>query len=83
MKRWAPTTRRLLCRRLSATPRKRGKPVRSSIDTEVAAVGGIAGDGETELEQSGKRTRCANVRYADFWRHTNDKGEDLEVPGLK
>jgi hypothetical protein len=42
-----------------------------------------AGDGETELEQSGKQTRRAKVRYADFWRHAKDKGEDLEVPGLK
>jgi hypothetical protein len=53
------------------------------IDAEVAAVEDIAGDGETELEQSGKRMRRANVRYAEFWRHANDKGEDLEVPGLK
>lgn len=53
------------------------------IDVEVAAVEGTAGDGEIELEQSGKRMRRANVRYADFWRHANDKGEDLELPGLK
>jgi hypothetical protein len=53
------------------------------IDVEVGAVEGIVGDRETEHEQSGKRTCHANVRYANFWRHANDKGEDLEVPGLE
>jgi hypothetical protein len=36
-----------------------------------------------ETEGSGKRTRCANAKYADFWRHANNKDEDLEVPGLQ
>jgi hypothetical protein len=42
-------------------------------DADVAAV---------KTEGSGKHTCCANTKYADFWRHANDKDEDLEVPGL-
>jgi hypothetical protein len=48
-------------------------------DAEVAAVEII---GEPEKEGPGKRTRRANAKYTDFWRHANDKDEDLEVPGL-
>ncbi|KAF8155132.1 hypothetical protein K438DRAFT_1862950 [Mycena galopus ATCC 62051] len=36
---------------------------------------------KAEDEPVGKRKRRANTKYAaDFWRHTNDKGEDLDLP---
>ncbi|KAJ7744394.1 hypothetical protein B0H16DRAFT_1463270 [Mycena metata] len=50
---------------------------------------GEAEDADAEIaeeamdEPMGKRKRRANPRYADFWRHANDKDEDLDVPGLK
>ncbi|KAJ7700515.1 hypothetical protein B0H16DRAFT_1749045 [Mycena metata] len=57
-----------------------------------ATVGlGSAGDAEdAEAEivvaedgvETGKRKRRANPKYADFWRHTNDSGNDLAVPGM-
>ncbi|KAJ7358293.1 hypothetical protein DFH08DRAFT_802127 [Mycena albidolilacea] len=57
-----------------------------------ATVGlGSAGDAEdAEAEivvaedgvETGKRKRRANPKYADFWRHTNDSGNDVAVPGM-
>jgi hypothetical protein len=48
-------------------------------DAEVAAVKIV---GEPKTEGSGKCTHRTNAKYTDFWRHANDKDEDLEVPGL-
>jgi hypothetical protein len=41
--------------------------------------------GGTAPSEIAKKAPCqvANVMYADFWRHANDKGEDLEAPGKK
>jgi hypothetical protein len=47
-------------------------------DAEIAVI-----DEEPDVvEGLGKRTRRANGKYSDFWRHANDKDEDLHVPGL-
>ncbi|KAJ7327467.1 hypothetical protein DFH08DRAFT_967900 [Mycena albidolilacea] len=37
---------------------------------------------EEDTERLGKRKRRTNTRYAGFWRHTNDKGDDIGVPGI-
>jgi hypothetical protein len=37
---------------------------------------------EEDTEGLGKRKRRTNTRYAGFWRHANDKGDDIGVPGI-
>ncbi|KAJ7337690.1 hypothetical protein DFH08DRAFT_1015038 [Mycena albidolilacea] len=52
------------------------------IATKKTAINPVEIVGEPKMEGSGKRTCRANAKYADFWRHANNKDEDLEVPGL-
>ena len=33
-------------------------------------------------EASGKRVRVPYTRYSEFWRHANDKDQDVDVPGV-
>lgn len=70
---------------------RRNRKVKVAKDSTTVGLGasGEAEDIEAEItmaeedEPTGKRKRRANPRYADFWRHANDKDEDLDVPGLK
>ncbi|KAJ7214478.1 hypothetical protein GGX14DRAFT_563291 [Mycena pura] len=57
-----------------------GVGVRSSGDAEDVDAEIVVPD-EGELA-AGKRKRRPNQNYADFWRHANDKGDDLDVPGF-
>ncbi|KAJ6556738.1 hypothetical protein DFH09DRAFT_1084445 [Mycena vulgaris] len=52
-------------------------------DAEVAATDDMPIGADVPAGVSGKRIRRANLKYTDFWRHANDKDEDLDVPGLK
>jgi hypothetical protein len=70
---------------------RKNRKVKVATDDATVGLGssGEAEDIEAEIavadedEQMGKRKRRANPWYADFWRHANDKDEDLDVPGLK
>jgi hypothetical protein len=48
-------------------------------DAEIAAPDDTPGD---VAEGSGKHKHRPTTRYGEFWRHANDKDEDLDVPGL-
>ncbi|KAJ7936241.1 hypothetical protein B0H13DRAFT_1853610 [Mycena leptocephala] len=56
-----------------------------------AATAGLISTGEAENmaltgaadgEGSGKHKRCSNTCYKAFWRHANDKNEDVDMPGI-
>ncbi|KAJ6483383.1 hypothetical protein C8R45DRAFT_1099650 [Mycena sanguinolenta] len=53
-------------------------------DADAEVELGMANGAGAQAEGSWKRKRRANVRYAaaDFFRHANDKDEDLHVPGV-
>ena len=56
--------------------------VAEDADAEVAGTDDVPADANVSAEGSSKRVRRPNVRYAEFWKHANDKDEDLDVPGL-
>jgi hypothetical protein len=53
-----------------------------NADAHIAATEDMALAGAADGEGSGKRKRRPNTRYEAFWRHANDKNEDVDVPGI-
>lgn len=49
-------------------------------DAEVEETDDTPAAADAKTEVWGKRTRRPNLLHTNFWRHANDKDEDLEVP---
>ncbi|KAJ6548992.1 hypothetical protein B0H19DRAFT_1074777 [Mycena capillaripes] len=70
----------------------KNRKVKAAEGTGAVGLGssGEAEDAEAEIavagddvgEPMGKRKRRPNAQYANFWRHANDRDDDLNVPGL-
>ncbi|KAF8144267.1 hypothetical protein K438DRAFT_1782998 [Mycena galopus ATCC 62051] len=54
----------------------------SDIAILVVANEGELATGDDD-EAAGKRKHRPNQQYAAFWRHANDRDDDLDVPGLQ
>jgi hypothetical protein len=58
---------------------------RKVIDVGLVSSG-AAEDADADMtvgaEASGKRVRVPNTRYSEFWRHANDKDQDVDIPGV-
>jgi hypothetical protein len=52
------------------------------VDAEVLAEDVAPPKDEPAVGGPSKRKHCPNTKYTDFWRHANDKDEDLVVPGF-
>jgi hypothetical protein len=52
------------------------------VDTEILAEDVAPPEDELAADGPSRRKHCPNAKYADFWRHANDKDEDLVVPGI-
>jgi hypothetical protein len=64
---------------------KKTRKNRKVVDVGLVSSGtaeDVDADMTVGAEASGKRVRVPNTRYSEFWRHANDKDEDVDVPGV-